>query len=150
MISATGSRTPSRHPLGPDLTKLHGGFDMRRTTWIVSAALVAACGGVTSPGGGGGGPVGNVTVGNILFRSVRNGSQNPAVDTIAAGDSITWAWKAAGSHSIPSSGTPDIFRDSVGMSEANDTYTVTVREPRTHTHQSAVHGAATTRRIGAR
>ncbi len=120
---------------------------MRRTTWIVSAALVAACGGVTSPGGGGGGPVGNVTVGNILFRSVRNGSQNPAVDTIAAGDSITWAWNAAGSHSIQSTGTPDIFRNSVVMSEANDTYTVTFRNPGTYTYQCAVHGAAMTGRI---
>ena len=120
---------------------------MRRTTWIVSAALVAACGGVTSPGGGGGGPVGNVTVGNILFRSVRNGSQTPAVDTIAAGDSITWAWNAAGSHSIQSTGTPDIFRNSVVMSEANDTYTVTFRNPGTYTYQCAVHGAAMTGRI---
>ncbi len=120
---------------------------MRRTTWIVSAALVAACGGVTSPGGGGGGPVGDVTVGNILFRSVRNGSQNPAVDTIAAGDSITWAWNAAGSHSIQSTGTPDIFRNSVVMSEANDTYTVTFRNPGTYTYQCAVHGAAMTGRI---
>ncbi len=120
---------------------------MRRTTWIVSAALVAACGGVTSPGGGGGGPVGDVTVGNILFRSVRNGTQNPAVDTIAAGDSITWAWNAAGSHSIQSTGTPDIFRNSVVMSEANDTYTVTFRNPGTYTYQCAVHGAAMTGRI---
>ncbi|HXL53987.1 MAG TPA: plastocyanin/azurin family copper-binding protein [Gemmatimonadales bacterium] len=119
---------------------------MRRTTWIVSAALVAACGGVTSPGGGGG-PVGNVTVGNILFRSVRNGTQNPAVDTIAAGDSITWVWNAAGSHSIQSTGTPDIFRNSVVMSEANDTYTVTFRNPGTYTYQCAVHGAAMTGRI---
>jgi len=122
---------------------------MRRTTWIVAVALfsLAACGGVTSPGGGGGGPVGNVTVGNILFRSVRNGSQNPAVDTIAAGDSITWAWNAAGSHSIQSTGTPDIFRNSVVMSEANDTYTVTFRNPGTYTYQCAVHGAAMTGRI---
>src|SRR2546430_10711201 len=103
---------------------------MRRTTWIVAVALfsLAACGGVTSPGGGGGGPVGNVTVGNILFRSVRNGSQNPAVDTIAAGDSITWAWNAAGSHSIPSTRTPGILRNNLGMSEAQDTHTLTFRD----------------------
>src|SRR2546427_5848070 len=98
---------------------------MRRTTWIVAVALfsLAACGGVTSPGGGGGGPVGNVTVGNILFRSVRNGSQNPAVDTIAAGDSITWAWNAAGSHRIQSTRTPDIFPNTGVMAEAHDTHT---------------------------
>src|SRR2546426_12551607 len=124
---------------------------MRRIQSIVAAALVsvAACGGATSPDGGGGGgpPVGDVSVGNIFFRSVRNGSQNPAVDTIAAGDSITWAWNAAGSHSIQSTGTPDIFRNSVVMSEANDTYTVTFRNPGTYTYQCAVHGAAMTGRI---
>ena len=127
---------------------------MRHTTWIVAPVLfsLAACGGATSPDGGGGGgvvggPVGQVTVGDIFFRSARNGSQNPAVDTIAAGDSITWAWNAAGSHSIQSTGTPDIFRNSVVMSEANDTYTVTFRNPGTYTYQCAVHGAAMTGRI---
>ena len=122
---------------------------MRRIEWIVAAALfsLAACGGATSPGGGGGGPVGNVTVGNIFFRSVHNGSQNPAVDTIAAGDSITWAWNAAGSHSIQSTGLPGIFRNSVVMSGANDTYTVTFRNPGTYTYDCAIHGAAMTGRI---
>ena len=120
---------------------------MRRTTWIVGAALfsLAACGGVTSPGGGA--SVGQVTVGNILFRSVHNGSQNPAVDTIAAGDSITWVWNAAGSHSIRSTGVPDIFRNSVVMSGANDTYTVTFRNPGTYSYDCMVHGAAMTGRI---
>jgi len=126
---------------------------MRHMASIVTAALVSltACGGVTSPqgggGGGAGGPVGNVTVGNIFFRSVHNGSQNPAVDTIAAGETITWAWNAAGSHSIQSTGVPDIFRNSVVMSGANDTYTVTFRNPGTYTYQCAVHGAAMTGQI---
>ena len=124
---------------------------MRRIQWIVAAALfsLAACGGATSPdgGGGGGGPVGDVTVGNIFFRSVRNGTANPAVDTIAAGGSVTWAWNAAGSHSIQSTGVPDIFRNSVVMSGANDTYTVTFRNPGTYSYQCAVHGAAMTGRI---
>jgi len=125
---------------------------MRHMASIVTAALVSltACGGVTSPqgggGGSGGGPVGNVTVGNIFFRSVHNGSQNAAVDTIAAGDSITWAWNAAGSHSIQSTGVPDI-RNSVVMSGANDTYTVTFRNPGTYSYQCAVHGSAMTGRI---
>ncbi len=84
---------------------------MKPTVWIVAAALLslAACSGVTSPGSGGGGgggarPVGQVRVGNIYFRSARNGSENPAVDTIAAGGSVTWTWDADGSHSIQSTG----------------------------------------------
>ncbi len=131
---------------------------MRRIQWIVAAALAAltACGGATSPlggggdgggGGGGGGasPVGNVTVGNIFFRSAHNGSENPAVDTIAAGESVTWTWNAAGSHTVQSTGVPpEIFRNSVVMAEANDTYTVTFRNPGTYSYDCAIHGSAMT------
>ena len=121
---------------------------MRRVQWIVAATLLslAACGGATSPDGGA--PVGQVTVGNVFFRSIRNGSQNPAVDTIAVGASITWVWNAAGSHSIQSTGIPpEIFRNSVVMAGANDSYTVTLRNPGTYTYQCAVHGAAMTGQI---
>jgi plastocyanin len=118
---------------------------MRRATWMVAAgfALAACGGGATSPGGA----VGDVAVGNNYFRSARNGSQNPAVDTIAAGTSLTWAWNAAGSHSIQSTGTPGIFRNSVVMSAANASYTVTFNTAGTYTYQCGVHGAAMTGRI---
>src|SRR5690348_18230228 len=95
----TISSTASRSLCHQRLITLPGGRDMRRIPLIVSAALLAGCGGVTSPGGSGH-PVGDVVVGNIFFRSAHNGTMNPAVDTIAAGDSVTWAWNAAGSHSI--------------------------------------------------
>src|SRR5437879_5961713 len=111
---------------------------MRRIPLMLAATLLAGCGGVTSPGGGGH-PVGDVLVGNIFFRSAHNGTQNPAVDTIAAGDSITWAWNAAGSHSIQSTGlVPEIFRNSVVMSGASDSYTITFRNPGTYTYQCSV------------
>ena len=122
---------------------------MRHTTWIVATALfsLAACGGATSPDGGGGSAVGQVTVGDIFFRSARNGSQNPAVDTIVAGTSVTWSWNG-GSHSIQSTGLPpEVFRNSVVMAGAQDSYTVTFRDPGTYTYQCAVHGAAMTGRI---
>jgi len=114
---------------------------------MVAATLLAGCGGVTSPGGGGH-PVGDVSVGNIFFRSAHNGTTNPAVDTIAAGDSITWTWNAAGSHTIRSTGlVPEIFRNSVVMSGANDSYTVTFRTPGTYTYDCMIHGSAMTGRI---
>jgi len=106
---------------------------MRYTARLMVATLfsLAACGGgMTSPGGGGGGggAVGQVVVGNIFFRSAHNGSQN-----------------AAGSHSIQSTGQePGIFRNSVVMSGANDTYSVTFQHPGTYPYQCAVHGAAMT------
>ena len=120
---------------------------MRYAARIAAAAAalfsLTACGGMTSPGGGG--PVTNVTVGNDFFRSVHNGSQNPAVDTIAAGESFTWTWSAAGSHSIQSTGIPpEVFRNSVVMAGANSSYTITFRNPGTYPYDCAVHGAAMT------
>ena len=123
---------------------------MRYTAWIVAIVFfsLAACGGVTSPnGGGGGGAVGQVTVGDIFFRSARNGSQNPAVDTIVAGTSVTWSWNG-GSHSIQSTGLPpEVFRNSVVLVGANNTYSVTLRNPGTYPYQCQVHGSAMTGRI---
>jgi plastocyanin len=120
---------------------------MRGTTWIIAAALLsqAACGNATSSESGG--PVGQVAVGNDFFRSAHNGSQNAAVDTVAAGSSVTWTWTAAGSHSIQSTGTPGIFQSSVVMNNAHDSYTVTFNTPGTYTYDCAVHGAAMTGRI---
>ena len=125
---------------------------MRSITWIAAAALaaLAACGGSTGPDGGGvtgGGSAGQVVVGNIFFRSGHNGSQNPAVDTIAAGSSVTWNWNAAGSHSIQSTGTPNIFRNSVVMSASNSSYVVTFQNPGTYTYDCGVHGSLMTGRI---
>ena len=91
--------------------------------------------------------VSQVAVGNNYFRSARNGTQNPAVDTIAAGGSVTWTWSTAGSHSIQSTGVPNIFRNSVVMSAAGDSYTVTFRNPGTYEYDCGVHGAAMTGRI---
>jgi hypothetical protein len=127
---------------------LDGGSDVRNTSWIVATALfsLAACGGATSPDGAGGGgdPVGRVTVGDTFFRSARNGSQNPAVDTIAAGTSVTWTWNG-GSHSIQSTGVPpEVFRNSVVLVGANQTYSVTLRNPGTYPYQCMVHGSAMT------
>ncbi len=121
---------------------------MRRIPLILAAAILLGCGGVTAPQGGAAG--GGVVVGNIFFRSAHNGSQNPAVDTIAAGQSVTWTWNAAGSHSIQSTGIPpEIFRNSVVMDGAggHDSYTVTFRTPGTYSYQCAVHGSAMTGRI---
>lgn len=90
----------------------------------------------------------HVTVGNIFFRSGHNGSQNPAVDTIAAGARVTWTWNAAGSHSIQSTGIPpEVFRNSIVMSASGSTYSLRIFNPGTYTYDCAVHGAAMTGRI---
>ena len=126
---------------------------MRHAAWIVATALfsLAACNVATSPNGNGasgGGSVGQVTVGNTFFRSAHNGSQNPAVDTITAGGSVTWSWNVAGSHSIQSTGTsPEIFRNSFVLAGPGYTYSVTLNTPGTYSYQCGVDGSAMTGRI---
>jgi plastocyanin len=133
---------------------------------LVAALLLAACGGVTSPYGGGGGNGGGggmggggggggggsgggaadqVTIGNDFFRNAQDGSENPAVNTVAAGSTVTWTWSVAAAHSVQSTGTGGtIFRSSSIMSTLNGTYTVTFNTPGRYPYQCAVHGAAMT------
>ena len=94
------------------------------------------------------GPDAQVTVGNTYVRSAHNGTQNTAVDTIRAGARVIWSWNAAGSHSIQSTGLPpEVFRNSVVMSAAGDSYAIRFLNPGTYDYDCAVHGAAMTGRI---
>jgi plastocyanin len=48
----------------------------------------------------------SVTVGDFFFRSVRNLTENQAIDTIGAGGTVTWTFSTATNHSVESSGAP--------------------------------------------
>jgi plastocyanin len=123
---------------------------------LVAAATVAACSSnSTSPtdgggggGGGGGGTPGTVTVGNIFFQSGKNGTQNPAIDTVAAGTMVTWTWTNTGStaHSVESTGSPS-FTSSAVQSGDGKTYAFTFTTAGTYQYDCAVHGSAMTGRI---
>ncbi len=86
-----------------------------------------------------------VTVGGgalIQFASVTNGSINPAVDTIAAGEGILWRW-AGGSHSVESTGAPS-FASSTTQSTVGASYVLSFPTAGTYQYQCAVHDAAMT------
>jgi plastocyanin len=115
--------------------------------WILAAAAALALGcssSSTGPsdGGGGGGPVGTVKVGNIFFESGHNGTRNPAQDTVAAGQTVTWTWTGTGStsHSVRSQGTP-AFTSSTTLTGSGMTYTQTFNTPGTYHYDCAVHGS---------
>jgi plastocyanin len=124
--------------------------------WLVlvtAAALVSCSSSRTGPsdgggGGGGGGAQGSVTVGNIFFRSAHNGTQNPAVDTVAAGSMVTWTWTNTGSvsHSVESEGSPG-FASSQIVAGDGTTYAITFSAPGTYEYDCAVHGQQMTGRI---
>ena len=128
---------------------------MRIATAVIGLLALAGCGSSTSPtygggggGGGGGGLAGQIVVGNILFKSAHNGTQNPAIDTVAAGSTVTWTWTATGSvaHSVQSQGTPS-FASSAVQTGDGKTYSVTFTTPGTYQYDCAVHGAAMSGRI---
>lgn len=48
----------------------------------------------------------SVSVGDFFFRSGRNNTQDPAVDTLAVGGSVTWSFTGAFNHSVRSLGDP--------------------------------------------
>jgi len=130
---------------------------MRMTrTWLLAAAAAVAVGcsdsgtapGDGGTGGNGGGPIGSVTLGNIFFQSAHNGTRNPAVDTVAAGATVTWTWTSTGSepHSVRSQGSPG-FTSSDILTGDGQTYTMTFNTPGTYQYDCAVHGADMTGRI---
>jgi plastocyanin len=112
---------------------------------IFSAAGAAACSSDTAPNDGGGGAAGTVTVGNIFFKSGHNGTQNPAVDTVAAGTTVTWTWTSTGAtpHSVKSEGEPS-FTSSSNLTGNGMTYTFAFTTPGTYHYDCAVHGDAMT------
>jgi plastocyanin len=110
---------------------------------IFTAAAAAACSSDSEPndGGNGGGAAGTVTVGNIFFRSGHNSTQNPAIDTVAAGTTVTWTWTNTGaeSHSVRSEEAPS-FTSSDILTGNGMTYTFTFTSPGTYHYDCAVHG----------
>lgn len=115
---------------------------MRRLISLAIVLLAAACGSSTSPvSGGPPGSSNQVHVGNLFFQSGRNGTQNPAVDTIAVGDSITWKWVSAGGHSLQSTGDANhSFLNSAVLTTSGSAYTVVIRKAGTFPYQCGVHG----------
>ena len=89
----------------------------------------------------GGGLAANVTLGNIFFRSAKNGSCNPAVDTILVGSMVTWTWTGTGgtSHSVESEGSTT-FTSSAVKTGSGSTHTFIFTTPGTYAYDCAVHG----------
>ena len=101
-------------------------------------------GGGTGGNTGGGTPTNGdiaVIVGNNFMKSGRNGSVNPAVDTVAAGGSGTWTWTNTGSvpHGIQSLGSP-VFRNSTVLTGNGNTYRVTFNTAGIYQYDCLVHG----------
>ncbi len=103
-------------------------------------AMAAACGSDNGPSEQ---PPPNeisVDVQNNFFESERNATQNPAVDTLAAGGTVTWTWVSEGEHSIRSTNTPN-FDSSPTHRAPGSEYSATFAEPGTYSYDCSVHGS---------
>jgi plastocyanin len=142
------------------LTSTTGHLAASRLSTVIALAVLAGCsggtainappdggatGGDTDGGAGAAPPTAAVSVGNNVFTSRHNGSANPAVDTTAAGGTVTWTWTNTGGepHSIRSLGL-SIFRNSQVKSGDGSTYQARFARPGTYLYDCAIHGAAMT------
>lgn len=88
--------------------------------------------------------VGNAS-GGVVFKSQQNGSQNPAVTTIAIGGKVHWTWVGGTPHSVRSTGAPAFT--SSGTSAAPFSYEFVFPNAGTYQYDCAVHGAGMTGRV---
>jgi len=82
-----------------------------------------------------------VNVGDIFFKSARNGTSNTAVDTVAVNGTVTWTWASGETlpHSVQSLGSPS-FTSSTIQSGAGSTYQFKFTSPGTYHYNCGVHG----------
>jgi plastocyanin len=78
----------------------------------------------------------SVSVGDDFFKSARNATQNPAVDTIAAGGTVTWTWVGMIGHSVQSTGSPMFTSSTI---KTSGTYMITFTSTGNYTYNCSVH-----------
>jgi plastocyanin len=107
---------------------------------LILAPLLTGCGS-DSPSGNSDTPPSSISVdvGNNFFRSVRNGSLDPAQDTVAVGGTVIWTWVQAGSHGVrfddPS------LTESPLLSANGSVFSTTFPTAGTFSYDCSVHGA---------
>ncbi len=87
----------------------------------------------------------DTAVNQVLFRSRRNHTVNPAIDTIAVGSTIKWIWLGNLSHGVLINAPPVIYSN--GPSAAPDTAFLTINAAGTYNYLCSVHGNLMTGRI---
>lgn len=132
LLTATGPQITARAAgNGTSYVVIQGGTRSDSALVTVSGQAVAPLTATVLVGGGN------------VFASQRNSTQNPAVDTIAVGGTITWQGQG-GNHTAQSQGAPS-FTSSGTL--GTGTYNFTFNAAGTYQYDCAVHGGAMTGRI---
>ncbi len=82
-----------------------------------------------------------VSFGNIFFKSNRNLTSDPAIDTIPVGSTFQWSG-TGGSHTVRSQGLPSF--PSSGSLVGSDSLMVTFSDVGTYQYDCSIHGSAMT------
>ncbi len=102
------------------------------------SALVTVTGQVPSAPG-----TAAVAVENFQFRSIRNGTSNQAIDTVAVGGQVTWTWQAASAnHNVNSDGAPSFTSSAV---QSAGTFNFTFANAGTYQYSCIIHSGMTGR-----
>ncbi|MFI5209992.1 MAG: hypothetical protein ACHQ2E_06065 [Gemmatimonadales bacterium] len=88
--------------------------------------------------------VGNAS-GGVVFRSKRNATQNPAIDSVSIGGKVHWTWVGSTPHSVLSAGAPAFTSSAV--SAAPFGYDFVFANGGTYQYECGVHGTGMTGRI---
>lgn len=114
----------------------------RRLLSLVSATLLASCGDGPAGSGETPPPTATVNVANILFQSARNGSTDPAIDTVATGGTVTWTWTEAGTHTVRFDDAG--FPESPAFSDDGSVFSTSFPDAGSYTYDCGVHGLGMT------
>lgn len=80
-----------------------------------------------------------ITVGDFFFTSATNLTSNPAVDTVAVGETVLWTL-VSGTHSVRSLGAPSFVSE--GTTLGAEGFFVTFPAAGTYQYDCSIHGAA--------
>jgi hypothetical protein len=86
------------------------------------------------------GPQLHITLGNDFFRSLHNGTENPAIDTVAVGTTVIWDKASPAPHTVTSTSGPVAFDSGLLTGVANTNYKFTFTTPGTYTYESTPDG----------
>lgn len=86
------------------------------------------------------GPQFHIMLGNNFFRSLHNGTENPAIDTVAVGTTVIWDKASPLPHTVTSTSGPVAFDSGLLTGGANLSYEFTFTTPGTYTYESTPDG----------
>ncbi|MEX2181314.1 MAG: Ig-like domain-containing protein [Gemmatimonadaceae bacterium] len=113
-------------------------FLIRSAGTRTDSAEVTVSGQVTAP------LTASVTIGDFFFRSVRNLTENEAIDTVGVGGTVTWSWTGASFHDVGSNVAPTFTSSPL---QTSGQYQFTFGSTGTYQYNCNVHPQQMTGRI---